>query len=347
MTHTLRTLDDLVSAGLVAADAQAALQPVSERYAIAVTPAMNDLINRADPHDPIGLQFIPDSRELTVSKGEADDPIGDFAHSPLEGLVHRYPDRVLVKLTHICPVYCRFCFRREMVGPGKSEALSEDHLDAVNSYIKAHPEIWEVIVTGGDPLILSPRRLQDFTTRLAAIDHVRVLRWHTRVPSVDPARVTDELARALVSSGKSVWLALHVNHPREMTRGCLEAIARLKHAGIHLISQSVLLKGVNDDVDTLADLMRAFVEAGVKPYYLHQGDLATGTAHFRTTIAEAKALIDGLRGRVSGLAQPLYVIDLPGGAGKVPVAALSCEIDGEGWRIRDWQGYTHAYPPVG
>ncbi len=347
MTHTLRTLDDLVSAGLVAADAQAALQPVSERYAIAVTPAMNDLINRADPHDPIGLQFIPDSRELTVSKGEADDPIGDFAHSPLEGLVHRYPDRVLVKLTHICPVYCRFCFRREMVGPGKSEALSEDHLDAVNSYIKAHPEIWEVIVTGGDPLILSPRRLQDFTTRLAAIDHVRVLRWHTRVPSVDPARVTDELARALVSSGKSVWLALHVNHPREMTRECLEAIARLKHAGIHLISQSVLLKGVNDDVDTLADLMRAFVEAGVKPYYLHQGDLAPGTAHFRTTIAEAKALIDGLRGRVSGLAQPLYVIDLPGGAGKVPVAALSCEIDGEGWRIRDWQGYTHAYPPVG
>ena len=347
MTHTLRTLDDLVSAGLVSADAQAALQPVAERYAIAVTPAMNDLINRADPHDPIGLQFIPDTRELTVSKGEADDPIGDFSHSPLEGLVHRYPDRVLVKLTHICPVYCRFCFRREMVGPGKSEALSEDHLDAIYSYINAHPEIWEVIVTGGDPLILSPRRLQDFTTRLAAIDHVRVLRWHTRVPSVDPVRVTDELARALVSAGKSVWLALHVNHPREMTRECRDAIARLKHAGLNLISQSVLLKGVNDDVYTLTDLMRAFVEAGVKPYYLHQGDLAPGTAHFRTTIAEAKALIDGLRGRVSGLAQPLYVIDLPGGAGKVPVAALSCEIDGEGWRIRDWQGYTHAYPPVG
>ena len=347
MTHTLRTLDDLVSAGLVSADAQAALQPVAERYAIAVTPAMNDLINRADPHDPIGLQFIPDTRELTVSKGEADDPIGDFSHSPLEGLVHRYPDRVLVKLTHICPVYCRFCFRREMVGPGKSEALSEDHLDAIYSYINAHPEIWEVIVTGGDPLILSPRRLQDFTTRLAAIDHVRVLRWHTRVPSVDPVRVTDELARALVSAGKSVWLALHVNHPREMTRECRDAIARLKHAGLNLISQSVLLKGVNDDVYTLTDLMRAFVEAGVKPYYLHQGDLAPGTAHFRTTIAEAKALIDGLRGRVSGLAQPLYVIDLPGGAGKVPVAALSCEIDGEGWRIRDWQGYTQAYPPVG
>ena len=347
MTHTLRTLDDLVSAGLVSADAQAALQPVAERYAIAVTPAMNDLINRADPHDPIGLQFIPDTRELTVSIAEADDPIGDFSHSPLEGLVHRYPDRVLVKLTHICPVYCRFCFRREMVGPGKSEALSEDHLDAIYSYINAHPEIWEVIVTGGDPLILSPRRLQDFTTRLAAIDHVRVLRWHTRVPSVDPVRVTDELARALVSAGKSVWLALHVNHPREMTRECRDAIARLKHAGLNLISQSVLLKGVNDDVYTLTDLMRAFVEAGVKPYYLHQGDLAPGTAHFRTTIAEAKALIDGLRGRVSGLAQPLYVIDLPGGAGKVPVAALSCEIDGEGWRIRDWKGYTHAYPPVG
>lgn len=347
MTQTLRTLDDLVSAGLVGGEARAALQPVAQRYAIAVTSSMNDLINRADPQDPIGLQFIPDPRELNVSRGEAADPIGDFAHSPLEGLVHRYPDRVLVKLTHICPVYCRFCFRREMVGPGKSDALSENDLEAIYSYIAAHHEIWEVIVTGGDPLILSPRRLQEFTTRLAAIDHVRVLRWHTRVPSVDPARVTDELARALVPKGKSVWLALHVNHPREMTFDCLDAVARLKRAGINLISQSVLLKGVNDTVETLAALMRAFVEAGVKPYYLHQGDMAPGTAHFRTRVEDAKALIDGLRGRVSGLAQPLYVIDLPGGAGKVPVAALSCEIDGEGWRIRDWQGYTHTYPPAG
>jgi lysine 2,3-aminomutase len=159
--------------------------------------------------------------------------------------------------------------------------------------------------------------------------------------------VSDELARALVADGKSVWLALHVNHPREMTADCLAALMRLKHAGLQLISQSVLLKGVNDTVETLSTLMRTFVEAGVKPYYLHQGDLAPGTSHFRTRIEDAKALIDGLRGRLSGLAQPVYVIDLPGGAGKVPVAALSCEIDGEGWRMRDWQGYTHHYTPDG
>ena len=345
MTQTLRTLDDLVAAGLVAENARAALEPVAERYAIAVTPAMDALIKRDDLTDPIRLQFIPDPREVIVTKNEVDDPIGDFAHSPLEGLVHRYPDRVLVKLTHICPVYCRFCFRREMVGPGKGDALSEEKIEAIYAYIEAHPEIWEVIVTGGDPLILSPRRLEAFTSRLAKITHIKVLRWHTRVPSVNPAIVNDELSRALVAAGKSIWLALHINHPRELTAECHAAITRLRHAGVNLISQSVLLKGVNDSVETLAALMRGFVEAGVKPYYLHQGDLAPGTSHFRTSVEEAKALIDGLRGRVSGLAQPVYVIDLPGGAGKVPVAALSCEIEGEGWRIRDWQGYTHHYPP--
>ena len=345
MTDTLRTLDDLVATGLVAEGSRAALEPVAARYAIGVTPAIRTLIAGDDPDDPMRLQFIPDARELIVSKGERQDPIGDFAHSPLEGLVHRYPDRVLVKLTHICPVYCRFCFRREMVGPGKSDALSEDKLEAIFAYLENHPEIWEVIVTGGDPLILSPRRLYTFTTRLAAINHVKVLRWHTRVPTVDPSLVSDDLARALVADGKSVWLALHANHPRELTEECRASLLRLKNAGVNLISQSVLLKGVNDSVATLAALMRAFVEAGVKPYYLHQGDLAPGTSHFRTRVDDAKALIDGLRGHLSGLAQPVYVIDLPGGAGKVPVAALSCEIDGEGWRIRDWQGYTHHYEP--
>jgi len=345
VTQTLRTLDDLVAARLVAENARAALEPVAERYAIAVTPAMDALIKRDDPIDPIRLQFIPDPREVIVTKNEVDDPIGDFAHSPLQGLVHRYPDRVLVKLTHICPVYCRFCFRREMVGPGKGDALSEEKLEAIYAYIEAHPENLEVIVTGGDPLILSLRRIEAFTSSLAKITHIKVLHWHSRVPSVDPSLVSDELSRALVAAGKSIRLALHVNHSRELTAECRDAVTRLKNAGVNLISQSVLLKGVNDSVETLAALMRGFVEAGVKPYYLHQGDLARGTSHFRTSVEEAKVLIDGLRGRVSGLAQPVYVIDLPGGAGKVPVAALSCEIEGEGWRIRDWQGYTHHYPP--
>lgn len=173
---------------------------------------MDVLIKRDYPIDPIRLQFIPDPREVNVATNEVDDPIGDFAHSPIDGLVHRYPDRVLVKLTHICPFYCRFCFRREMVEPGKGDALSEEKFEAIYAYIEAHPEILEVIVTGGDPLILSPRRIEAFTSRLAKITHVKVLRWHTRVPSVNPALVSDELSRALVASEKSIWLAIHVNH---------------------------------------------------------------------------------------------------------------------------------------
>ncbi len=345
LTKILRSLDDLVGSGLVAEAARESLLPVAERYAIGITDAMARLIDPNDPNDPIGLQFLPDHRELEITPKEQADPIGDAIHSPVEGIVHRYPDRALLKLVHICPVYCRFCFRREMVGPDKGEMLSELALDAAFAYLAAHSEIWEVVITGGDPLILSPRRLAAIGERLAAISHIKIVRWHTRVPVVMPEAVTEELARALTPSGKSVWLAVHANHPRELTSDAIAALARLSAQGIYLISQTVLLKGVNDDVATLTALMRGFVETGVKPYYLHHGDLAPGTAHWRTGITEGKALIDALRGTLSGLAQPTYVIDLPGGHGKVPIAPLSCDIDGEGWRMTDWQGYTHVYPP--
>jgi len=321
------------------------LAPVAGQYAIGVTEAMARLIDPHDPDDPIAKQFLPDVRELEVLPNEWADPIGDDVHSPVEGIVHRYPDRALLKLVHVCPVYCRFCFRRERVGPDKGEMLSEAALDRAFAYLSAHPEIWEVVMTGGDPLVLSPRRLNAISERLSAISHIKILRWHTRVPVVMPERVTVELAMALKPAGKTVWLAIHANHARELTPEARQAIQRLSSAGIHLISQTVLLKGVNDDAATLVDLMRGFVEAGVKPYYLHHGDLAPGTAHWRTSLAEGKSLIDQLRGRLSGLAQPTYVIDLPGGHGKVPIAPLSCEIEGEGWRITDWQGYTHHYPP--
>ncbi len=318
---------------------------MAARYAIAVTDAMAKLIDPRDPSDPIALQFLPDARELENLPSELIDPIGDDVHSPVEGIVHRYPDRALLKLVHICPVYCRFCFRREKVGPDKGEMLSEAALDRAFAYLAAHPKIWELVITGGDPLILSPRRLRAIGQRLSAIPHVKIIRWHTRVPVVMPEAVTDELASSLKPEGKTAWLAVHCNHPRELTTDARDALTKLSQAGIHLISQTVLLKGVNDEADTLTDLMRAFVEAGVKPYYLHHGDLAPGTSHWRTSLTEGKALIDQLRGRLSGLAQPTYVIDLPGGHGKVPIAPLSCEIEGEGWRITDWQGYTHYYPP--
>ena len=216
------------------------------------------------------------------------DPIGDDAHSPVPGIVHRYPDRVLLKLVHVCAVYCRFCFRREMVGPGKESGLSDAAYGEALGYIRAHPEIWEVILTGGDPLMLSPRRLKTIMADLAAIDHVKVIRIHTRLPVADPARISPELVDALKCEGATTWVALHANHPRELSQQVRRACARLIDAGVPMVSQSVLLRGINDDAATLASLMRAFVECRIKPYYLHHGDLAPGTGHLRTTLARGE-----------------------------------------------------------
>jgi lysine 2,3-aminomutase len=319
LRHTLRTATDLVEAGLAPAEAEADLARVGARYAIALTPAVAELIDAKAPLDPIALQFVPDVRELDTRPEERADPIGDHAKSPVKGIVHRYPDRVLLKIVGVCPVYCRFCFRREMVGPAAEANLSQEEIDDALAYIRAHPEIWEVILTGGDPFVMSPRRIEAITLALSAIDHVKIVRWHTRVPVVAPERVTAELVAALRETRKTVYVALHANHPRELTGAARDAIARLVDAGIPLVSQSVLLRGVNDTVETLEALMRAFVEARVKPYYLHHGDLAPGTSHFRTSVAEGQALMRGLRQRLSGLAMPTYVLDIPGGFGKVPV----------------------------
>jgi lysine 2,3-aminomutase len=252
---------------------------------------------------------------------------------------------VLLKPVHACPVYCRFCFRREMVGPGK-EALSPAEMAMALAYIRARPEIWEVIVTGGDPFILSPRRVAQIGEALSDAAHVKVVRWHTRVPIVAPERVTEELAQALIAGGRRCWVAIHANHPREFTPEALAAITRLAKAGVSLASQTVLLKGVNDDVETLAHLMRNFVEAGIKPYYLHHPDLARGTSHFRVEIEAGLNLVRALRARISGLAQPLYVLDLPGGFGKVPLDSHNVEKAESGYRIRDFQGHWHDYPPL-
>ena len=345
-TGTLRSPADLVAAGLVPPERLPALERVAERYAVAVTPAMAELVNPADPADPIALQFVPDAAELRTSPVERADPIGDGARSPLPGVVHRYPDRVLLKPIHICPVYCRFCFRREVVGPDGLGTLSPDELAAALAYVAHNPAIWEVIVTGGDPLILSPRRLRAITNALADIPHVKVVRWHTRVPVVDPDRTTADLVAALKADGKAAFLVLHTNHPRELTPEARAACARFVDAGIPTLSQSVLLRGVNDDQETLEKLLRALVETRIKPYYLHHGDLAPGTAHLRTGIGEGQALLRALRGRVSGLCQPAYMLDIPGGHGKVPIGPvyLTAGSSGTG-EVEDPDGKRHAYPP--
>src|SRR5947207_5380983 len=316
---TLRQPAELVAHGLAPAAALGDLEEVASRYAVALTPDIAGLIDPNDPNDPIARQFIPTASELVAGAGESADPIGDHAHSPIAGIVHRYPDRVLFKLVHVCAVYCRFCFRREMVGPGKDSALSDAAYGRALDYIRNHRDIWEVILTGGDPLMLSPRRLSEIMADLAAIDHVKIIRIHTRVPVADPKRVSSDLVAALKVAGATCWVALHANHARELTAEVRAACARLIDAGIPMVSQSVLLRGVNDHAAVLEDLMRAFVECRIKPYYLHHGDLAPGTAHLRTALAHGQELMRTLRGRVSGLCQPEYVLDVPGGHGKAPV----------------------------
>ncbi len=339
-TKSLRTIDDLACAGLLTPSD--ALRTVADRYAIALTPQIAALIDGADPDDPIARQFLPDARELMTTPPELADPIGDEAHSPVRGIVHRYRDRVLLKLVSVCPVYCRFCFRRETVG--KSGALDAETLSRALDYVAAHEEIEEVILTGGDPLAASARRLHALAERLATIPHVKRLRVHTRVPIAAPDLVTKERLEALRAAEKLLVVALHVNHARELSPGAIKAVTRLKDAGAKLLSQTVLLKGVNDDAATLHALLDALTGQGVEPYYLHHPDLANGTAHFRLSLTRGREIYDALA-RVRGAAPlPRYVLDLPGGFGKIPIEAPHLVQNEDGsWRARDRFGVEHRY----
>ena len=304
---------------------------------------MDALIDPTNPDDPIAAQFRPDARELEIAPDELSDPIGDDAHTPVKGVVHRYTDRCLLKLVHVCSVYCRFCFRREMVGPDGDGTLTGAELEAALAYIESQPGIWEVILTGGDPFLLSARRVREITERLAAMAHVKIIRWHTRIPAVDPLRVTPDLVEALRVAGATTYVVLHTNHARELTEQAQAAIARIVDSGVPMLAQTVLLHGVNDDVETLEALMRALVEARVKPYYLHHLDKAQGTSHFRCSIERGQELTQKLHERASGLAQPAYVLDIPGGHGKAPLASQAvCKTD-DGYEVRDRDGVWRPY----
>ena len=337
---TLRTGAALAEAGLIPDAGAADADRVSERYAVAVTPHLAHLIDPSDPADPISRQFVPDVLELTPHPADLADPIGDGAHSPLKGIVHRHANRLLLLPTLVCPVYCRFCFRRETVGPAGG-VLTADELDRALGYIAAHDEVIEVILSGGDPLTLSDRRLADIVHRLDGLAHVETIRIHTRVPIAEPDRVTPALVE-IVALETPVYMAVHCNHPRELAPPVTAALARLADAGIPMLSQTVLLKGVNDDPETMAALMRALVRNRVKPYYLHHPDLAPGTAHFRTTIADGQALMRALRRLVPGPALPTYVLDIPGGHGKVPIGPGFLSADETGAVVvEDDEGRRH------
>jgi lysine 2,3-aminomutase len=339
--RTLRTPAELAAAGLV--DDPATLAAVAARYDIAISPDLLALIQA--PDDPIARQVVPHPDEALAAPHEHPDPTGDLAHSPLRGIVHRYPDRALLLPLAACPVYCRYCFRRERVG-SDGGVLGAAQLAAALAYLATQPGIREVILSGGDPLMLSPRRLGDIVRALSAMPHLESIRVHTRVPVAAPAMLTDALVAAL-ETPKAMWVVIHANHAREITPAVQAAVRRLLAAGIPVLSQSVLLRGVNDSTGALADLFRALLAARVKPYALHQLDPAPGTARFHVPLAEGRALVQALRGRLSGTAMPHYLLDIPGGAGKVPVAPSHAEPTAGGWRITAPGGQTHrlADPP--
>jgi lysine 2,3-aminomutase len=331
----IRDSAGLIAAGFAPADARDALDRVGERYAVAIPPALAGLIER--PDDPIGRQFIPDAAELVTAPHELADPIGDEAFSPVPGIVHRYPDRALLKPLLICPVYCRFCFRREHVGPDGG-LLSPAALETAYAWLRAHPAVREVILTGGDPLMLSARRLGEILAALMAIPHVEMVRIHSRVPVADPARLAG-LAEVL-DIETPLWLVAHINHARELTAEAVAALRVVQRRGVPVLGQTVLLRGVNDTAEALEAVFRAMLGARIKPYYLHQLDPAPGTARFAVPIAEGQALLAALRGRVTGLAWPTYVLDIQGGHGKVPIGPGYLEADG----VRDPWGAMHARP---
>jgi lysine 2,3-aminomutase len=312
---TLRSISALIEAGLAAAGTRATLDAVAARYAIAIPPALASLI--ASPDDPIGRQFIPHPDELVVAAHESPDPIADEALSPVPGIVHRYPDRALLKPLLACPVYCRFCFRREQVGPDGG-LLSDAELEAAFAYLAGQTQIREVILTGGDPLILSPRRLSHILNSLSNISHIEVLRIHTRAPVADPSLVTDALADVL-DIKTPLFIALHCNHASELTPAVCAALEKLQRRGIPILGQTVLLAGVNDSEAALGDLFRAMLRARIKPYYLHQLDPAPGTARFHVPPERGREILANLRGKISGTAIPTYIYDRPGGLGKIPL----------------------------
>lgn len=310
---------------------------------VGITPYYADLIDPADPSDPLRKTMIPRLEEYAVQPWEHRDPLGEEDHEVVPGLVHTYPHKVLFLVTDICATYCRYCTRGRMVGAGDQPPDTRRWEQALD-YIRRHTEIRDVLLSGGDPFLLSDRRLAWLLGRLAQIPHLDLLRIGTKIPAVLPQRVTDELA-AILAGAHPLWLSLHFTHPRELTPEAADACDRLSRAGIPLQAQTVLLAGVNDDSDTLQDLLTGLLRIRVRPYYLHQCDPIQGSSHFKTPVSRGVELIRGLHGRITGYGVPHYMIDAPGGGGKLPVSPdFVVGRDGENLLLRNRHGQVYSYP---
>lgn len=316
---------------------------VTKQFKMAITPYYLSLMDQDDPDCPIRKQVVPSIEELNFKEEELDDPLGENKHSPVARLVHRYPDRVLIFPTYECAAYCRHCFRRNVVG-GK-EYMTNNEMKNVLYYLETHNEIKEVILTGGDPLIISNDRLEELLLNIRRVTHVRILRIHSRLFVTLPFRITNSLVKIL-KSVQPIYMMAHVNHSKEITVEFKRAVTKISEAGIPIFSQTVLLKGINDDVQVLKDLFYGLVEAGVKPYYLHRCDLARGIAHFRTNIQKGIDLIRQLRGFISGLCIPCYMVEMPDGHGKVPLVYNYIRRYGE--EMTHYESYDgNVYSPLG
>jgi len=310
---------------------------------VGITPYYMSLLSPDDPRQPLRRSVIPTVHEFSRTAGEAEDPLGEEHDSPTPGLVHRYPDRVLLLVLDHCSSYCRYCTRSRVVGQGEI-VPSEERLEQALDYIRRHPEIRDVLLSGGDPLFLSDERLDWILTRLRAIPHVEFVRLGTKMPAVLPQRITRELCRML-RRHHPLWMSLHFVHPDECTPETFQACTRLADAGIPLGSQTVLLAGINDQVETMKRLMHELLKMRVRPYYLYQCDPIVGSSHFRTPVSKGLEIIEGLRGHTTGYAVPTYVIDAPGGGGKIPLGPdYVVGREGDDLVLRNYQGQTYRYP---
>ena len=343
LAHRIRLRAELERILVLSPDEQEAIERGGDLLPFGVTPYYMSLVSRTDPMDPLRRSVVPSSLELVRVPGEADDPLGEDAHAPVPGLVHRYPDRVLLLATDFCATYCRYCTRSRVVGQGELPPR-EDRLEAALEYIRRAPAVRDVLISGGDPLAMSDDRLEWILARLRAIPHVEFVRLGTKAPVVLPQRVTPQLCRML-RRHHPLWMSLHFTHPAECTPEVHAACTRLADAGIPLGSQTVLLRDVNDNVPTMRELVHRLLLMRVRPYYLYQCDPISGSSHFRTSVAKGLEIIEGLRGHTSGYAVPTFVIDAPGGGGKIPLQPDSVVgRAGDFLLLRNYEGRVFRYP---
>jgi lysine 2,3-aminomutase len=343
LRNRIRTLEQLQRFLVLDEDESEALRQGGAMLPFAITPYYLSLVDRYDSRQPLRRTILPSTGEFLRTPGEADDPLGEEGHSPVPGLVHRYPDRVLLLAVDFCSTFCRYCTRSRVVGSGEI-APNESRLELIFEYLRCNPQIRDVLISGGDPLALSEDRLDWILTRLRQIPHIEFVRIGTKMTAVLPQRITPSLCRVL-RKHHPLWVSMHFIHPDECTPEAAQACGRLADAGIPLGSQTVLLKGVNDSVDTMKQLVHQLLMMRVRPYYLYQCDPISGSAHFRTPVSKGLEILAGLRGHTTGYAVPQYVIDAPGGGGKIPLQPQTVVgRDGDYLLLRNFEGKTFRYP---